>query len=171
MPPMVSLVHSGGRYVARTQDGSGTPIIAKLPTVEIDGLPRLEQLSLQLPAAAGVNVCRTRLAPISDILDHHHMGLDHTKVFLAVERFDRQGTAHIHCEHFAQVLGVLPEAKSTHPLAGKTIRDTVALAVQTWPRLLDAAPVSPLQKQKILRHFDHSPLVVSHRKRLVKRTT
>ena len=62
--PKLSLVQApGGRYVARTKDAKGVHIIAKLPTVEYPRLPQVEELSMRLAEAAGVNVCEVALAP------------------------------------------------------------------------------------------------------------
>lgn len=123
--PKLSLVQSGGsggsggRYVARTKDAQGVHIIAKLPTVEYPLLPQVEALSMQLAAAAGVTVCQVALAPLEHIDSEQPFVLGEGKSFLAVTRFDRGGSggAHIHCEDFAQILGVPPEQKYTHPYA------------------------------------------------------
>lgn len=108
----LSLVASGGRYVARTKDSRGLHIIAKLPTVERPLLPEVEELSLRLAAAAGVHTCTARLSPLSDIDVEIPFVLGEARTFLAVERFDRRdGRAHVHCEDFAQILGIQPELK------------------------------------------------------------
>ena len=114
--PKLSLVEKGGRYVARTRDGKGIHIIAKLPTVEFPLLPEVEALSLRLAAAAGVETCHASLAPLSAIDTDVPFTLGTSQTFLAVERFDRQnGKDHIHCEDFAQIFGVQPEMKYQHP--------------------------------------------------------
>jgi len=114
----LSLVQQGGRYVARTRDTRGMHIIAKLPAVEAPRLPEVEDLSLRLAAAAGVHTCRARLASLDEIDAEIPFVLSGARTFLAVERFDRaDGARHIHCEDFAQILGIPPEQKYTHPLA------------------------------------------------------
>ncbi|MBC7436309.1 MAG: type II toxin-antitoxin system HipA family toxin [Bdellovibrionales bacterium] len=114
--PKLSLVARGGRYVARTKDENGTHIIAKLPTVEYALLPEVEELSLRLAAAVGVQTCKARLAPMASIDTEVPYALGESTTFLAVERFDREhGRQHVHCEDFAQILGIPPEMKYQHP--------------------------------------------------------
>lgn len=115
--PKLSLVQAGGRYVARTKDVQGVHIIAKLPTVEFALLPQVEELSMRLAAVAGVNVCDVWLAPLENIDADQPFVLGEGRQFLAVRRFDRTSTKHIHCEDFAQILGVPPGEKYNHPLA------------------------------------------------------
>lgn len=116
--PKLSLVQApGGRYVARTKDAKGVHIIAKLPTVEYPLLPQVEELSMRLAEAAGVNVCEVALAPIEKIEADQPYTLGDGKQFLSVRRFDRDGKRHIHCEDFAQILGVPPGEKYTHERA------------------------------------------------------
>lgn len=115
--PKLSLVQSGGRYVARTKDAKGVHIIAKLPTVEFPLLPQVEELSMRMAAQAGVAVCHVELAPLENIEADQPFVLGEGRQFLAVRRFDRAGGGHIHCEDFAQILGVAPEQKYQHPLA------------------------------------------------------
>ena len=115
--PKLSLVQERGRYVARTKDAKGVHIIAKLPTVEYPLLPQTEELSMRMAAACGVDVCHVELAPLENIEADQPFVLGEGKQFLAVRRFDRTATQHIHCEDFAQILGIPPEEKYTHPLA------------------------------------------------------
>lgn len=115
--PKLSLVQSGGRYVARTKDTQGVHIIAKLPTVDYPLLPQVEELSMRMAAAAGVNVAHVELAPLESIDVDQPFILGEGKLFLAVRRFDRASGQHIHCEDFAQILGAAPEQKYTHPFA------------------------------------------------------
>lgn len=115
--PKLSLVQSGGRYVARTKNARGIHIIAKLPTVEYPLLPQVEELSMRMAAVAGVNVCEVELAPLENIEADQPFVLGEGRQFLAVKRFDRTESAHIHCEDFAQIFGVRPELKYSHPLA------------------------------------------------------
>ena len=112
--PKLSLIQSGGRYVARTKDARGVHIIAKLPTVEYPLLPQVEELSMRMAAAAGVNVCQVNLQPLENIDTDQPFLLGDGGEFLAVRRFDRDGRKHIHCEDFAQILGVPPDLKYTH---------------------------------------------------------
>ncbi len=116
--PKLSLVlQPGGRYVARTKDAKGVHIIAKLPAVDYPLLPQVEELSMRLAAAAGVNVCQVTLAPLENIDSRQPFILGEGKSFLAVTRFDRTKTMHIHCEDFAQILGAAPDQKYTHQFA------------------------------------------------------
>lgn len=115
--PKLSLLQSGGRYVARTKDARGVHIIAKLPTVEYPLLPQVEELSMRLAAAAGVQVCDVVLAPLEHLEADQPFVLGQGRQFLAVRRFDRAGDRHIHCEDFAQILGVPPDEKYSHALA------------------------------------------------------
>ena len=115
--PKLSLVEERGRYVARTKDTKGTHIIAKLPTVEYPLLPEVEELSMRMAQAAGVNVCKVQLQPLSAICAQQPYQLGNDRQFLAVERFDRTRSKHLHCEDFAQILNVPPEMKYNHPRA------------------------------------------------------
>lgn len=132
--PKLSLVLEGGRYVARTKDAQGVHIIAKLPTVERPLLPQVEELSMRMAAAAGVNVCEVRLAPVSSMDVEQPFVLGDESQFLAVRRFDRHGRLHVHCEDFAQVLNIPPQLKYTHPRAtyaamALTMLNTVGLGM------------------------------------------
>ncbi|RYX95205.1 MAG: type II toxin-antitoxin system HipA family toxin [Comamonadaceae bacterium] len=115
--PKLALVAHGGRYVARTKDVDGTHIIAKLPTAEYALLPEVEDLSLRLAQAAGVEICEAWLAPLDDITAGQPFVLGESRQFLAVKRFDRGPGAHIHCEDFAQILRIPPDEKYSHPAA------------------------------------------------------
>lgn len=118
--PKLAVVKQDGRYVARTklQD---THIIAKLPVVDSPNLPELEELSLRLARAAGVNTVEAWLEPLSALEAEHNYDLgdaDKQTKFMAVQRYDRdapikgpQDTGRVHAEDFAQVLGVAPENK------------------------------------------------------------
>lgn len=119
--PKLSLVRDGGRYVARTKNPDGVHIIAKLPTVDFPLLPQVEELSMRLAAAAGVTVCEVELAPLELIHAEQPFTLGEGREFLAVRRFDRDNAQHVHCEDFAQILGVPPELKYTHPYAAYSL--------------------------------------------------
>lgn len=113
--PKLAVLKEGDRYVARTRTRDAH-IIAKLPVVGQPLLPELEELSLRLAAAAGVSVCKAYLAPLSQLVVEHGYDLGDAQAttnFLAVERYDRDapGGARVHCEDFAQFLGVWPEDK------------------------------------------------------------
>ncbi|QHE84224.1 type II toxin-antitoxin system HipA family toxin [Hydrogenophaga sp. BPS33] len=115
--PKLGLVEQGGRYVARTRDRTdGVHIIAKLPAVEYPLLPEVEELSLRLARAAGVTTCRAVLRPVRDIAAQDQpFTLEPGRQFLAVQRFDRHAGGHIHCEDFAQILGIEPGDKYNDP--------------------------------------------------------
>ena len=63
--PKLALVLSGGRYVARAKDERGIHIIAKLPTVQFPLLPQVEELSMRMAGAAGVDVCDVGVSSFS----------------------------------------------------------------------------------------------------------
>ncbi|OWT71474.1 MULTISPECIES: type II toxin-antitoxin system HipA family toxin [unclassified Achromobacter] len=119
--PKLGVIKDGERYVGRTKDHD-THIIAKLPVAGTALLPEVEDLSLRLAAAAGVNVCQAYLEPLSKLAAQHHYDLSGTdgkpldvarSHFLAVVRYDRSPAGRVHCEDFAQVLGVMPQNKYT----------------------------------------------------------
>lgn len=135
--PKLSLVQSGGRYVARTKDAHGVHIIAKLPTVEYPFLPQVEELSMRMAAVAGVNVCEAELAALENIEADQPFVIGQGRQFMAVRRFDRAGTRHIHCEDFAQILGVPPADKYQHSLA--SYATVLSILVQTPGLGIEAA--------------------------------
>lgn len=111
--PKVGVIKEGGRYVGRTKM-QDTHIIAKLPVVGQPLLPELEYVSLRLAAAAGVRVTEAHLEPLEALAVEHGYDLgeaDKKTNFLAVTRYDRTPHGRIHCEDFAQVLGIQPEQK------------------------------------------------------------
>jgi serine/threonine-protein kinase HipA len=113
--PKVGVIREGDRYVGRTKM-QDTHIIAKLPVVGQPRLPELEELSLRLAAAAGVTVTEAYLEPLEKLMVEHGYDLgdaDAKTNFLAVVRYDRSPDGRVHCEDFAQVLGVMPEQKYT----------------------------------------------------------
>ncbi|EHL24862.1 HipA-like protein [Acidovorax sp. NO-1] len=126
--PKLALVLSGGRYVARAKDERGVHIIAKLPTVQFPLLPQVEELSMRMAGAAGVDVCEVTLAPLSAIHADQPFVIGDESHFLAVKRFDRQGLQHIHCEDFAQVLNIPPTLKYEHPRANYATMAKVLLS-------------------------------------------
>ena len=127
--PKLSLLASGGRYVARTRDAAGVHVIAKLPTPEYPWLPEVEELSLRLARAVGVTAAQATLAPVDHITAENPFWLGEQRMFLAVERFDRaHGREHIHCEDFAQILGIPPDEKYSHPNASYGAMALVMLA-------------------------------------------
>lgn len=112
----------GDRFVARTKltdAGKVRHVIAKLPVADFPRLPELEDLSLRMARAAGVSVVDAELAPLERLEVEHKYDLgdvDRQTKFLAVFRYDRDAatpTGRVHCEDFAQVLDVPPEAKYT----------------------------------------------------------
>lgn len=111
--PKLGVIKKGDRYVARTRD-EDTHIIAKLPVPGMPLLPEVEELSLRLARAAGVQVCHAYLEPLHKLAAQHHYDLGETDAqsrFLAVVRYDRSHNARIHCEDFAQIFGIMPEDK------------------------------------------------------------
>ena len=111
--PKLAVIREGGRYVGRTRTRD-THIIAKLPVLGQPLLPEVEDLSLRLAAAAGVRTCSATLEPLSSLAVEHGYDLGDAGAetrFLAVLRYDRAPGLRVHCEDFAQVLGVMPEDK------------------------------------------------------------
>jgi serine/threonine-protein kinase HipA len=111
--PKLSVALLGERYTGSRAGGvAGT--IAKLPVAGRPQLPEVEHLSMKLAKAAGVDVCDTALAPLAQLARPCLFDLDDSADsdnFLAVSRYDRIGGHRIHCEDFAQVMGLMPEEK------------------------------------------------------------
>ncbi len=136
------LREQGGRFVARTKltgEAQVRHVIAKLPVADYPHLPELEDLSLRMARAAGVNVVEAELAPLELLAEEHNYDLgevDGQTKFLAVYRYDRDAgtpTGRIHCEDFAQILGVQPEDKYTQDYL------TVAAVMMATPSLGEPA--------------------------------
>lgn len=111
--PKLGVIKDGDRYIGRTKDRD-THIIAKLPVVSYPLLPEVEDLSLRLAKAAGVNVCTAYLEPLGKLAAQHNYDLGDAQArtnFLAVVRYDRRPGGRIHCEDFAQIFSVMPEDK------------------------------------------------------------
>ncbi len=138
--PKLGLRRQGGRYVARTRAGASTRVIAKLPVVGQPHMPRLEKLSLDMAAAAGVEVCHAELAPLSAIHAEHSYALPEESDFLAVTRFDREGARRIHFEDFAQILAIDPQNKYSASYL------EMALAMQAFPSLGESAVLELLRR-------------------------
>lgn len=118
----LAVLKTGGRFVGRTKltaEAGVKHVIAKLPVVQYPHLPELEDLSLRMARAAGVSAVEAELAPMELLAAEHHYDLgdiDAHTPFLAVHRYDRDAdtpTGRVHCEDFAQILGVQPEDKYT----------------------------------------------------------
>lgn len=118
----LAAVKVNGRFVARTKltsedTGKVRHVIAKLPVVKDPFLPELEDLSLRMAHAAGVNTVEAELAPLGLLEAEHGYDLGDVNAetkFLAVFRYDRDTdtpNGRIHAEDFAQILGVQPEEK------------------------------------------------------------
>ncbi len=152
--PKLGLVEHGGRYVARTRDSrSSTHIIAKLPANGYPLLPEVEALSLRLARAAGVNTCDAELRPMSDIVAHDQpFALDPEHRFLAVRRFDRGPGGHIHCEDFAQILGLDPENKYTDR-EGKANYASMLLTLHAAMGVADAAGAHEVMRRLMVNEM------------------
>jgi len=138
----LAVLREGDRFVARTKltdPKQVRHVIAKLPAGQYPLLPELEDLSLRLAAAAGVCVVEADLQPLRRLEVEHGYELgetDEKSNFLAVYRYDRDvdtPTGRIHCEDFAQVLGVQPEHKYSLDYL------TVAAVLMARPSLGEAA--------------------------------
>lgn len=138
----LAVLKSGDRFVARTKltdDRKVRHVIAKLPVADYPRLPELEDLSLRMARSAGVSVVDAELAPLKQLAVEHGYDLgdvDQDTRFLAVYRYDRDAqtpTGRLHCEDFAQILDVQPEAKYTSDYL------TVAAVLLTQPSLGEPA--------------------------------
>jgi serine/threonine-protein kinase HipA len=92
--------------------GMGGSWIVKLPSARFPAVPENEYTMMALARAVGVEVPRTELVQIEDILGlPQDVGTMEGKA-LAVQRFDRAaGGETIHMEDFAQVFGLYPHDK------------------------------------------------------------
>lgn len=145
----------GGRFVARTKFTNESflrHVIAKLPAADYSHLPELEDLSLRMARAAGVHVVEAELAPLAMLVAEHHYDLgpiDEQTKFLAVYRYDRDAqtpTRRIHCEDFAQILGVQTEDKYTQSylMVAAVLLDTPGLGEAAVHELLRRILVNDL---------------------------
>ncbi|MFD2454487.1 type II toxin-antitoxin system HipA family toxin [Ideonella paludis] len=145
MQAKLAVLRAGDRFVARAKLSEDDDriavrhVIAKLPVGERAHLPELEELSLRMAQAAGVSTVEAELMPLGNLAVEH--GYDLGEVgeqtpFLAVYRYDRDAqtpTGRVHCEDFAQILGVQPEDKYTSDYL------TVAAVMMRVPSLGEAA--------------------------------
>lgn len=147
--PKLPMLKVGGRFVTHTKHSAPDTVrnvIAKLPAPGFPLLPEIEDLSLRLARTAGVSVVDAELAPLA-LLDAEH-GFDlgdlaPEPTFLAVYRYDRDAATpsqRIHCEDFAQILGVQPEAKYSHDYL------TVAKVMMAVPSLGELAVLELLRR-------------------------
>ena len=152
--PKLGLVEHGGRYVARTRDSrSSTHIIAKLPANAYPLLPEVEALSLRLARAAGVHTCDAELRPMTDIVPQDQpFTLDSQRRFLAVRRFDRGPQGHIHCEDFAQILGLDPESKYADR-EGRANYASVLLTLHAAMGIADAAGAHEVMRRLMVNEM------------------
>ena len=147
MQPKLGLIEQGGRYVARKRDGVSR-IIGKLPQADRLLLPEVEYLSLSLAQAASADVAEHRLVPLDKLDFQHGYTLGGSGNFLAVTRFDREGARRIHCEDFAQALGVEPQNKYTGAsyaaMAGLMLRYPGSLGLGAVHELLRLITINEL---------------------------
>lgn len=141
MQPKLGLIEEGGRYVARRRLGV-TRIIGKMAQSDRPKLPEVEHLSLQLAEVAGVSVCEHQLVPITKLGIEHGYAMQGSENFLAVKRFDRDGSVRIHCEDFAQALNVDPRNK----YQGATYAGMAALMMR-YPDSMGSDAVHALLRQ------------------------
>ncbi|HEY1397197.1 type II toxin-antitoxin system HipA family toxin [Roseateles sp.] len=157
--PKLGVVRDGARYVARTKDHD-THIIAKLPVIAQPLLPEVEELTLRLARAAGVDACEATLEPLERLGLPHDYDLGDATVntnFLAVTRFDRSPRGRIHVEDFGQVLGRMPEDKYGRGPDGRTITYVdIALALMTQPAMGEAA-VHELLRRLVVNEMIGNP--------------
>ncbi|MDH0866100.1 type II toxin-antitoxin system HipA family toxin [Mitsuaria sp. GD03876] len=157
--PKLGVVRDGDRYVGRTKD-QDTHIIAKLPVVGQPRLPEVEELTLRLARAAGVDACEATLEPLSRLGIAHDYDLgdaDASTHFLAVTRFDRSPAGRIHVEDFAQIFSRMPEDKYGAGPDGPAISYVdLALAMMTQPSLGEAA-VHELLRRLVVNELVGNP--------------
>ena len=136
-----------GRFVGRTRLGD-TSIIAKLPTPDRPRMPQVEDLSMRMARAAGVNTCSFSLEPLARLTAPHAYDLaDEVQGdFLAVRRFDRTPAGRVHFEDFAQVLGVQPDNKNASSYAeiAATLLDLKGCGVDAVHELIRRIMVNDL---------------------------
>ncbi|QET06271.1 type II toxin-antitoxin system HipA family toxin [Cupriavidus pauculus] len=112
----LSTVRKGERYTLPTH-GKVSDIIAKLPAKNDDAQVFNEFVSMQLAAAAGVNIAPIQVLPMSSIdVDGLAASLGDGLPgrglhYLAVDRFDRGPGGRVHAEDGCQMLGRMPSRK------------------------------------------------------------
>lgn len=159
----LSVLKASDRFVARTKlselGGEAVRhVIAKLPVVSQPRLPELEELSLRLARAAGVDTVEAELAPLSQLEAQHHYDLGDASAetnFLAVYRYDRDvatDTGRLHCEDFAQILGVQPEDKYTRSYL------EVAQILMAFPTLGESAVIELLRRVLVSEMLGNSDM-------------
>ncbi len=60
------------------------------------------------------------------------------------------------------------EAQFPETKAAAVVREVVKAACDQWPTLIDASPLLPQQKQRLLAHFEDVPLVAGLRRRMAR---
>ncbi|WP_431262241.1 type II toxin-antitoxin system HipA family toxin [Roseateles chitinivorans] len=157
--PKLGVIRDGDRYVARTKDHD-THIIAKLPVIGQPLLPEVEELTLRLARAAGVDACDAKLEPLERLGLPHGYDLGDTTPqtnFLAVTRFDRSPQGRIHVEDFGQILGRMPEDKYGRGPDGRTLTYVdIALALMTQPAMGEPA-VHELLRRLVVNEMIGNP--------------
>jgi serine/threonine-protein kinase HipA len=157
--PKLGVIRDGDRYVGRTKDHD-THIIAKLPVVGQPRLPEVEELTLRLARAAGVDTCEAALVPLDRLGQQHDYDLgeiDATTRFLAVTRFDRSASGRIHVEDFAQIFGRMPEDKyGGGPDSPALSYVDIALALMTQASMGEAA-VHELLRRLVVNELVGNP--------------
>lgn len=157
--PKLGVIRDGERYVGRTKD-QDTHIIAKLPVVGQPRLPEVEELTLRLARAAGVDTCDATLEPLDRLGIAHDYDLgdaDAATRFLAVTRFDRSPTGRIHVEDFAQIFSRMPEDKYGAGQDGPALSYVdLAVAMMTQPSMGEAA-VHELLRRLVVNEMVGNP--------------
>lgn len=116
--PKWTLIEQAGHYVKPGKSAAGRHVIAKFSAADMPHLVENEYTCLALARAVlpPGHVAEASMQPLAALGAEVPFDLA-GKHFLAVERFDRDGTTRIHMEDFAQALGVMPEHKYTGSLA------------------------------------------------------
>lgn len=106
-----SVLIKNGRYTLHPINRAGNLII-KMPSAIYPFLPENEYSMMQLAASVGVHIPEVKLVPIKEIPNLSHLKYMSSQYVYAINRFDRtENNGRIHCEDFAQVLGVRPDKK------------------------------------------------------------
>lgn len=157
--PKLGVIRDGDRYVGRTKD-QDTHIIAKLPVVGQPRLPEVEDLTLRLARAAGVDTCEATLEPLERLGIPHGYDLGDSEAstrFLAVTRFDRSPAGRIHVEDFAQIFSRMPEDKYGAGQDGPALSYVdLAMAMMTQPSMGQAA-VHELLRRLVVNELVGNP--------------
>jgi serine/threonine-protein kinase HipA len=137
-----SMKEKDGRYNLSKGDELGDWII-KTPSTRHKHVPLNEYTAMRLAALAGIDIPEIKLVELSKLDNLPPINLPSEEFAFAIKRFDREGSARIHMEDFAQVLVKYPDDKyggASYKHIGKVLYtysgDGIADAQQFARRLL-----------------------------------